>query len=457
MYDFGIEEKEFQLMLDVANEKLELNENRFRIISNTMHRVRDSGKLSEYDKVQVGLLCNKFSIAVENLNGKTEYEVAMEEMSGGMMALVAAAIAAVIAILAKIFGFFGSKSGVSTPTPDNIKGLNDTKIKGDSVIKDIGNKLIETNKLILSIDEDKAVNDDSVKQHIKLAKRSNSFLYMLSEDKLSRLGKYPASRIIVKPDKWDELNKLYSKIDNNFSNKILKKEVNRLSLYKELTAAVKSSNTEQINTIIKKMEDLISDINDDEVNTDLGKASEIKNEFKNTTYTVEVGNVWNSLTNNYNDNGYSNIGTINGFILFLNDGKEMIKALEELQEAIKTNTSIEGLDSLSGIINRYKKHDTYLTRQGNLLMDELINNAQILDTFLSIIEQIIKLLKLTIKKMIPDAARDIISATKDIIDINNRFIDGTIEFFKTLPKFEKSRTTDVFSIIGEFKRYKTTI
>ena len=114
MYDFGMEEKEFQLMLDVANEKLELNEQRFSIISDTMRRVRDSGKLDDYTRAQVDLLCNDFSIAIEKLNGKTEYEVAMEEMSGGMMALVTAAIVTVSYILAKILGFFTGSSSSSS-------------------------------------------------------------------------------------------------------------------------------------------------------------------------------------------------------------------------------------------------------------------------------------------------------------------------------------------------------
>ena len=61
MYDFGMEEKEFQLMLDIANEKMELTENRFRSISDTMKRVRDSGKLDGYDKTQVSLQINYYT------------------------------------------------------------------------------------------------------------------------------------------------------------------------------------------------------------------------------------------------------------------------------------------------------------------------------------------------------------------------------------------------------------
>ena len=114
MYDFGMEDKEFQLMLDIANEKIELNEVRFKLISDTMRRVRDNGRLDEMNKCKVSLLCNQFSVAIENMNGKTEYEIATEEMSGGMMALVAAAIVAVSALIAKILGFFSGTSSSSS-------------------------------------------------------------------------------------------------------------------------------------------------------------------------------------------------------------------------------------------------------------------------------------------------------------------------------------------------------
>ena len=132
-----MEEKEFQLMLDVANEKLELNEQRFSIISDTMRRVRDSGKLDDYTRSQVDLLCDDFSIAIEKLNGKTEYEVAMEEMSGGMMALIAAAIGAILAMLAKMFGFFGSPKEGTAPTKANIEALKSSSKSVVEIIKNM--------------------------------------------------------------------------------------------------------------------------------------------------------------------------------------------------------------------------------------------------------------------------------------------------------------------------------
>ena len=200
MYDFGIEEKEFQLMLDVATEKMEMNEVTFNLISNTMHRVRDSGKLSEYDKTQVSLLCNKFSIAIEKLNNKTEYEVAMEEMSGGMMALVAAAILAISALIAKILGFFSGSSGSSSNSggggsggsveniEKNKKAIDESKKTFTLMIPEINyvtSKIEKIEKEILKLapSDIELIGHDSLKEAVNKMKDTNGNIFMLISDK----------------------------------------------------------------------------------------------------------------------------------------------------------------------------------------------------------------------------------------------------------------------------------
>ena len=157
-------------MLDIANEKMELTENRFRSISDTMKRVRDSGKLDDSDKLRVSLLCNKFSLAIEKLNGKTEYEVAMEEMSGGMMALVAAAIGAILAMLAKMFGFFGSPKEGTAPTKANIEALKSSSKSVVEIIKNMKQKMIDLNNKLLNVYVENATLTQDVRSKIEQIK-----------------------------------------------------------------------------------------------------------------------------------------------------------------------------------------------------------------------------------------------------------------------------------------------
>ena len=199
MYDFGMEEKEFQLMLDVANEKLELNEQRFSIISDTMRRVRNSGKLDDYTRAQVDLLCNDFSIAIEKLNGKTEYEVAMEEMSGGMMALVTAAIVTVSYILAKILGFFtgssssssggggGGGGGIAMTITFNNKAINDTRKNFEIIDPEISYLIIKLEKIDKEIcnltdDEIKLIKNENTRERVTKTKNNRKNIFTLIDN-----------------------------------------------------------------------------------------------------------------------------------------------------------------------------------------------------------------------------------------------------------------------------------
>ena len=203
MYDFGMEEKEFQLMLDVANEKMALNETTFSIISDTMRRVRDSGKLDDYTRSQVDLLCNNFSVAIEKINNKTEYEVAMEEMSGGMMALVAAAILVVSGIIAKILGFFSgtspSSSGGGGGGGDNAilnieknkKAIDETKGSFNIMNPEISYLITKLEKIEKEIDKvDNSVIDlvhfNYLKKTISEMKRTKGNIFMLIPEKKIR-------------------------------------------------------------------------------------------------------------------------------------------------------------------------------------------------------------------------------------------------------------------------------
>ena len=227
MYDFGMEEKEFQLMLDVANEKLELNEHRFNIISDTMRRVRDSGKLDDYTRSQVDLLCNDFSIAIEKLNGKTEYEVAMEEMSGGMMALVTAAIVTVSYILAKILGFFtgssssssgggGGGGGVSMTITFNNKAINDTRKNFEIINPEISYLIIKLEKIDKEIcnltdDEIKLIKNEGLRERVTKTRDNRKNIFTLIDNVLySRITNFCIDKgfNFSKPDEHFKLSDL---------------------------------------------------------------------------------------------------------------------------------------------------------------------------------------------------------------------------------------------------------
>ena len=287
MYDFGIEEKEFQLMLDVANEKLELNENRFRIISNTMHRIRDSGKLSEYDKTQVGLLCNKFSIAVENLNGKTEYEVAMEEMSGGMMALVAAGVLLVSTIIAKILGFFTGNSSSSSSGGSS----EDNTTRYSSYVS---RKLNESTKRFnnemdfISQNLKKALGEDTVKMSSYLAELELKEEY---EKKLINTAAECTNYVFdftVMPETLsaDEIEKLIEAFDpNNIKKKILEENKEWFSSHIDMVNNFLWKKEENLHTR-DLVDRLISNLSDNYSGKDV--LSEIKNKIKIQSHNLDT-------------------------------------------------------------------------------------------------------------------------------------------------------------------------
>ena len=233
MYDFGMEEKEFQLMLDVATEKMALNETTFSISSDTMRRVRDSGKLDDYTRSQVDLLCNDFSIAIEKLNGKTEYEVAMEEMSGGMMALVAAAIVTVSYILAKILGFFtgssssssgGGGGGISMTITFNNKAINDTRKNFEIINPEISYLIIKLEKIDKEIcnltdDEIKLIKNENTRERVTKTKNNRKNIFTLIDNVLySRITSRCTDKgfNFLKPDenfKLSDLNERLKKLN----------------------------------------------------------------------------------------------------------------------------------------------------------------------------------------------------------------------------------------------------
>ena len=355
MYDFGMEEKEFQLMLDVANEKMALNETTFSIISDTMRRVRDSGKLDDYTRSQADLLCNNFSVAIEKLNNKTEYEVAMEEMSGGMMALVAAAIGVVLGIIIKIVSIFGGGSsgttGGSSPTKEEHKKVNETNY--------------EISKTVLSVYE---IIENSNIEGLKEIQKETLEKYMNKQNinKLLSVGMYVS---MTNDDLYEKLVSDVATADNK-TNKIYYASI-ALGVIKYVWDKIvdKSLNKENINEILSKVntEDMVN-YSDNKLTIDLSSKKEelikTKEEFesnlviqKDETSNDEIIKLVAAINKTLNEQGLFKLKHDRVNILEISSNlTKIVQTIKTLQSNIENNKNIDlSSDFNTGIISGLKE------------------------------------------------------------------------------------------------------
>ena len=450
-----MEEKEFQLMLDIANEKMELTENRFRSISDTMKRVRDSGKLDDYDKTQVSLLCNKFSLAIEKLNGKTEYEVAMEEMSGGMMALIAAAIGAILAMLAKMFGFFGSPKEGTAPTKANIEALKTTSKSVVDTINNISKNIINLNNQFKKLSVYSKTLSTDVATKIGRIKDSGNLLCICKN--MPEYGKweYPDFTIVRKAETDGELNKVRGEIGETF-NKIIKEIIEPSEkIFDGASKCLASNNGAELTELMKAApQDSVDE------NTFSAKTTELKvliDKRKGEKFDVSEINLWESITTNVSYMDGINYEDVGLFINFLDKSELRKEKLIILQKELKKGGSISGVDELRTYITFFNKCQTSYLIHSSANLDGVNASFKNLKLHIELIRKIIdgiSEIKTELLKNNTSEVREMETTVTSTMLMINSIIDKFIELSEHVPHFKVNKTSVFFTICGDISKIK---
>ncbi len=453
-----MEEKEFQLMLDIANEKMELTENRFRSISEIMKRVRDSGKLDGYDKTQVSLLCNKFSLAIEKLNGKTEYEVAMEEMSGGMMALIAAAIGAILAMLAKMFGFFGNPKEGTAPTKANIEALKSSSKSVVEIIKNMKQKMIELNNKLLNVSVEGATLSDDVKLNIGKIRDEGNLLCICDGIEYGN-WEYPKFTIVKKAATSKDIIEKNIEISTIFST-VIREIINPSEkIFSDAAGYLETSNGTELAGLMKTVTG---------TSIDVEEFTKITNEFKGLLgkrkaekFTVNQDNLWASITTGnqlYIEDNVSYENVIE-FINFLDSSELRAEKLKALERALTTDEvkSLSGAKELNEYINRFNRYQINYLVYNQMILDDLNIGFVNLKLHLELVSKIIEAtsdIKSQLLKNNVTTAKDIDVIIASMALMFNNIINIFIQLTDHVPRFDKNKSTDFFITCGKISKLK---
>ena len=450
-------------MLDIANEKMELTENRFRSISDTMKRVRDSGKLDGYDKTQVSLLCNKFSLAIEKLNGKTEYEVAMEEMSGGMMALVAAAIGAILAMLAKMFGFFGSPKEGTAPTKANIEALKNTSKSVVEIIKNMKQKMIELNNKLLNVSVEGATLSDDVKLNIGKIKDEENLLCICGVidygdwvyPKFTIVKKAATSEDIAKKSK--AMIEIYAKVISDIINPSEK-------IFSDAADYLKNNNGTELVALMKTVTG--TSINIEEFTSITDEFKELLKKRKAEIITVNQKDLWGSITTGeqlYVDDNV-NYEEVIKFINYLDSSELRRQKLDLLKTTLdKPDTqALSGVSELREYINRFNRYQANYLVYNQMILDDANIGFSNLKYHLELVSKIIEATSKIKRELLLSNvtnAKDIDTNIASMALMFNNIIDIFITLAKNVPKFEKNKSSDFFITcenISKIKKFRVT-
>ena len=454
-----MEEKEFQLMLDIANEKMELTENRFRSISDTMKRVRDSGKLDDYDKTQVSLLCNKFSLAIEKLNGKTEYEVAMEEMSGGMMTLIAAAIGAILAMLAKMFGFFGSPKEGTAPTKANIEALKSSSKSVVEIIKNMKQKMIDLNNKLLNVSVENATLTPDVRSKIEQIKEKKNLLWICADMGYGEWD-YPKFTIVKKADTSEEINKKNIEISTIFST-VIREIINPSEkIFSDAADYLKNNNGTALAELMNTVKE--TSIKVEEFTNITNEFKELLGKRKVEKFKVDQDNLWASITTGnqlYIEDNVSYENVIE-FINFLDSSELRAEKLKVLERALTTDEvkSLSGAKELNEYINHFNRYQINYLVYNQMILDDLNIGFVNLKLHLELVSKIIEAtsdIKSQLLKSNVTTAKDIDVIIASMALMFNNIIDIFITLTKQhVPKFEKNKSSDFFITCGKISKIK---